>query len=87
MGVWVRLPLSSKVKYMFENYKCFFMNDNLGNCNDFVSSDFQSNQGIILSLEEAVEFQKEKNKPILVYNDTDKDLVDYFVSIGGQIRN
>ena len=87
MGVWVRLPLSPKVKYMFENYKCFFMNDNLGNCNDFVSSDFQSNQGIILSLEEAVEFQKEKNKPILVYNDTDKDLVDYFVSIGDQISN
>ena len=72
---------------MFENYKCFFMNDNLGNCNDFVSSDFQSEQGIILSLEEAVEFQKEKNKPILVYDDTDKYLVDYFVNIGGKISN
>lgn len=63
------------------------MNDNLGNCNDFVNSDFQSNQGIVLSLEEAVEFQKEKNKQILVYDDTDKDLVDYFVGIGGQISN
>ena len=39
------------------------MNDNLGNCNDFVSSDFQSEQGIILSLEEAVKFQKEKKSP------------------------
>ena len=80
-------PTIPKGKYMFENYKCFFMNDNLGNCNDFVSSDFQSEQGIIISLEEAVEFQKEKNKPILVYDNTNKDLVDYFVSIGGQISN
>ena len=87
MDVWVRLLLSPKGKCMFENYKCFFMNDNLGNCNDFVSSDFQSEQGIILSLEEAIEFQKEKNKPILVYDNTNKDLVDYFVSIGGKISN
>ena len=80
-------PTIPKGKYMFENYKCFFMNDNLGNCNDFVSSDFQSEQGIILSLEEAVEFQKEKNKPILVYDNTNKNLVGYFVSIGGKISN
>ena len=65
----------------------FFMNDNLGNCNDFVNEDFQSEQGIVLSLEEAVEYQKGKNKPILVYDTTDIELVDYFVSIGGQISN
>ena len=63
------------------------MNGNLGNCNDFLSSYFKSEQGIVFSLEEVVKFQKEKNKPILVYDDTDKDLVDYFVSIGGQISN
>ena len=72
---------------MFENKRFFIMDNKYGNCNDFVSSDFQSEQGIILSLEEAVEFQKEKNKPILVYDSTDKDLVGYFVSIGGQISN
>lgn len=70
-----------------EKYKCFFMKDELGNCNDFVSSDFQSDQGIVLSLKEAVEYQKGKNKPILVYDTTDKDLVEYFVSIGGQISD
>ena len=70
-----------------KKYKCFFMNDKLGNCNDFVNEDFQSEQGIVLSLEEAVEYQKGKNKPILVYDTTDKELVDYFVSIGGQISN
>ena len=63
------------------------MKDELGNCNDFVSSDFQSDQGIVLSLKEAVEYQKGKNKPILVYDTTDKDLVEYFVSIGGQISD
>jgi hypothetical protein len=72
---------------MFENYKCFFMDDKFGNCNDFVNSDFQSEQGIVLSLKEAVKFQKGKNKPILVYNTTDKKLVEYFISIGGQISN
>jgi hypothetical protein len=43
---------------MFEEYKCFFMNEKFGNCNDFVKSDFSSNEGVILTLKEAVEYQK-----------------------------
>ena len=66
--------------------KCFFMNDKFGNCNDFVEDDFVSDDGIVLTLKEAVQFQKEHpDKKILVYETTDKSLVDYFVSIGGKI--
>ena len=68
--------------------KCFFMNDKLGNCNDFVEDNFSTNDGIVLSLEEAAEFQKEHpDKKILVYDTTDKKLVDYFISIGGKVIN
>ena len=70
----------------FSNYKCFFQNKELGNCNDFVDSDFTSNEGIVLSLEEAVKFQKKnENRPILIYENTDKNLVEYFKSIGGAV--
>ena len=68
--------------------KCFFMNDKLGNCNGFVSDDFTSEDGIVLALEEAVEFQKKHpNKKILVYDTTDKKLVEHFTSIGGMVTN
>lgn len=69
----------------FDNYKCFFMKDELGNCNDFVDSNFTSSDGIILSLKEAVEYQKEKNKPIMVYENTNPELVNYFCSLGGKV--
>jgi len=76
---------------MFEEYKCFFMNEKFGNCNDFVKndfvkSDFSSNEGVVLTLKEAVEYQKKHNKPILVYENTNKELVKYFISIGGKIE-
>lgn len=68
------------------NYKCFIMNDSLGNCNDFVDENFKTNDGIVLTLEETVEYQKKNpDKKILVYKNTDKELVNYFVSIGGLI--
>ena len=64
------------------------MNDKLGNCNDFVSDDFTSEDGTVLTFEEAVEFQKKhSNKKILVYDTTDKKLVEYFTSIGGMVAN
>lgn len=63
------------------------MNDNVGNCNDFVDKDYQNENGILLTLEETVELQKKQYKPILVYDTTDKELVNYFVSIGGIISN
>jgi hypothetical protein len=61
------------------------MKDELGNCNDFVDSDFTSSDGIILSLKEAVEYQREKNKSIMVYEYTDPNLVIYFRSLGGKV--
>ena len=64
------------------------MNDKIGNCNDFVADDYSTDCGVVLSLEESVEFQKKHpNKKVLIYDTTDKKLVDYFVSIGGQIIN
>ena len=72
---------------MFEEYKCFFMNEKFGNCNDFVKDDFSSNEGVVLTLKEAVEYQKKFNKPILVYENTNKKLVKYFISIGGKISS
>ena len=61
------------------------MKDELGNCNDFVDSDFTSSDGIVLSLKEAVEYQKGKNKPIMVYEHTKPELVNYFCKLGGKI--
>ena len=63
------------------------MDDKYGNCNDFVDNNYSSKFGKILTLEETVKYQQNHNKPILVYDTTDKKLVDYFISIGGKISN
>lgn len=64
------------------------MDDKYGNCNDFVNEDFVSKFGKILTLEETVEYQKKiPNKKILVYKETDKNLVEYFENIGGLINS
>lgn len=73
---------------MFENKRCFIMNNKYGNCNDFVNEDFTSKFGKVLTLEETVEYQKKfPNKKILVYEETDKNLVEYFKSIGGLVSS
>ena len=73
---------------MFENKRCFIMDNKYGNCNDFVNKDFTSKFGKVLTLEETVEYQKKfPNKKILVYEETDKNLVEYFKSIGGLVSN
>ena len=73
---------------MFENKKCFIMDNKYGNCNDFVNEDFTSKFGKVLTLEETVEYQKKfPNKKILVYEETDKNLVEYFKSIGGLVNS
>ena len=73
---------------MFENKKCFIMDNKYGNCNDFVNEDFTSKFGKVLTLEETVEYQKKfPNKKILVYEETDKNLVEYFKSIGGLVSS
>lgn len=64
------------------------MDNKYGNCNDFVNEDFTSKFGKVLTLEETVEYQKKfPNKKILVYEETDKNLVEYFKSIGGLISS
>lgn len=64
------------------------MDNKYGNCNDFVNEDFTSKFGKVLTLEETVEYQKKfPNKKILVYEETDKNLVKYFKSIGGLISS
>ena len=73
---------------MFENKRCFIMDNKYGNCNDFVNEDFTSKFGKVLTLEETVEYQKKfPNKKILVYEETDKNLVEYFKSIGGLVNS
>ena len=73
---------------MFENKKCFIMDNKYGNCNDFVNEDFTSKFGKVLTLEETVEYQKKfPNKKILVYEETDKSLVEYFKNIGGLVSS
>ena len=73
---------------MFENKKCFIMDNKYGNCNDFVNEDFTSKFGKVLTLEETVEYQKKfPNKKILVYEETDKNLVEYFKNIGGLVNS
>lgn len=73
---------------MFENKRCFIMDNKYGNCNDFVNEDFTSKFGKVLTLEETVEYQKKfPNKKILVYEETDKNLVEYFKNIGGLISS
>lgn len=73
---------------MFENKRCFIMDNTYGNCNDFVNEDFTSKFGKVLTLEETVEYQKKfPNKKILVYEETDKNLVEYFKNIGGLVSN
>ena len=73
---------------MFENKRCFIMDNKYGNCNDFVNEDFTSKFGKVLTLEEAVEYQKKfPNKKILVYEETDKNLVEYFKNIGGLVSS
>ena len=68
--------------------KCFIMDNKYGNCNDFVNEDFTSKFGKVLTLEETVEYQKKfPNKKILVYEETDKNLVEYFKSIGGLVNS
>ena len=71
----------------FERVRCFIMDDKFGNSNDFVDEDFKSDYGIVLTLEETVKYQKDHNKPILVYENTDKELIKYFIKIGGKISN
>ena len=64
------------------------MDNKYGNCNDFVNEDFTSKFGKVLTLEETVEYQKKfPNKKILVYEETDKNLVEYFKNIGGLVSN
>ena len=64
------------------------MDNKYGNCNDFVNEDFTSKFGKVLTLEETVEYQKKfPNKKILVYEETDKSLVEYFKNIGGLISS
>ena len=73
---------------MFENKRCFIMDNKYGNCNDFVNEDFTSKFGKLLTLEETVEYQKKfPNKKILVYEETDKNLVEYFKNIGGLVSS
>lgn len=73
---------------MFENKKCFIMDNKYGNCNNFVNEDFTSKFGKVLTLEETVEYQKKfPNKKILVYEETDKNLVEYFKNIGGLVNS
>ena len=73
---------------MFENKRCFIMDNKYGNCNDFVNEDFTSKFGKALTLEETVEYQKKfPNKKILVYEETDKNLVEYFKNIGGLVSS
>lgn len=73
---------------MFENKRCFIMDNKYGNCNDFVNEDFTSKFGKVLTLEETVEYQKKfPNKKILFYEETDKSLVEYFKSIGGLVSS
>ena len=73
---------------MFENKRCFIMDNKYGNCNDFVNEDFTSKFVKVLTLEETVEYQKKfPNKKILVYEETDKNLVEYFKNIGGLISS
>ena len=73
---------------MFENKRCFIMDNKYGNCNDFVNEGFTSKLGKVLTLEETVEYQKKfPNKKILVYKETDKSLVEYFKNIGGLVSN
>ena len=73
---------------MFENKRCFIMDNKYGNCNDFVNKDFISKFGKVLTLEETVEYQKNfPNKKILVYEETDKNLVEYFKNIGGLVSS
>ncbi len=43
---------------MFENKRCFIMDNKYGNCNDFVNEGFTSKLGKVLTLEETVEYQK-----------------------------
>ena len=69
------------------DFRCFIMDDKYGNSNDFVDKDFKSEYGVVLTLEETIEYQKKHNKPILVYDNIDKNLVEYFISIGGKISN
>lgn len=64
------------------------MDNKYGNCNDFVNEDFTSKFGKVLTLEETVEYQKKfPNKKILVYEETDKNLVEYFKNIGGLVSS
>ena len=64
------------------------MDNKYGNCNDFVNKDFTSKLGKVLTLEETVEYQKKfPNKKILVYEETDKNLVEYFKNIGGLVSS
>lgn len=73
---------------MFENKRCFIMDNKYGNCNDFVNEDFTSKFSKVLTLEETVEYQKKfPNKKILVYEETDKSLVEYFKNIGGLVSS
>lgn len=73
---------------MFENKRCFIMDNKYGNCNDFVNEGFISKLGKVLTLEETVEYQKKfPNKKILVYEETDKNLVEYFKNIGGLVSS
>ena len=64
------------------------MDNKYGNCNDFVNEDFTSKFGKVLTLEETVEYQKKfPNKKILIYEETDKNLVEYFKNIGGLVSS
>ena len=64
------------------------MDNKYGNCNDFVNEDFTSKFGKVLTLEETVEYQKKfPNKKILIYEETDKSLIEYFKNIGGLVNS
>lgn len=46
------------------DFRCFIMYDEYGNSNDFVDKDFKSEYGVVLTLEETIEYQKKHNKPM-----------------------
>ena len=56
------------------DFRCFIMDVKHGNSNDFVDKDFESEYGVVLTLEETIEYQKKHNKPVLAYDNTDKNL-------------
>ena len=64
------------MKTKFPNYRMYIMPDNEGNMNELVLAEFADEN--CLTIEEAVEYQKEHpNKIFGIYKNDPKEIVDY----------